>query len=194
MTRSHRGPLRLRCRAPSSPSPRRFIPAHPQFPHRPPTVPLPLPREIRRRCVSRLFAASMAFAVRDAARLLLVPTNGASVSGRQDSHRVTDRPVASPNGLSTLGSDAGRFLPTPPACYPAPWRLVGPDFHRPVDASLCSGQVTSRHHLRTPGHTNFGLVRGSSRRSIVMRSRPAHFRATCRRCRRAGRPAPAAPP
>ena len=73
MTRGHRGPLLLRCRAPSSPSPRRFIPAHPQFPHRPPTVPLPLPREIRRRCVSRLFAASMAFAVSSPARLLLVP-------------------------------------------------------------------------------------------------------------------------
>ena len=35
------------------------------------------------------------------------------------------------------------------------------------------------------------LVRGSSRRGTVMRSRPAHLRVTCRRCRRAGRPAPA---
>lgn len=35
-----------------------------------------------------------------------------------------------PTGLSTLGFDAGRFPPTPPACYPAPWRLPGPDFHR----------------------------------------------------------------
>jgi len=30
-----------------------------------------------------------------------------------------------PQGLSTLGFDAGRFPPTPPACYPAPWRLSG---------------------------------------------------------------------
>jgi hypothetical protein len=32
MTRGHRGSLLLRCRALSSPSPCRFIPAHPQFP------------------------------------------------------------------------------------------------------------------------------------------------------------------
>jgi len=34
-----------------------------------------------------------------------------------------------PTWLSTLGSDAGRFPPTPPACYQAPWRLPGRDFH-----------------------------------------------------------------
>jgi hypothetical protein len=47
-----------------------------------------------------------------------------------------------PQGLSTLGFDAGRFPPTPPACYPAPWRLPGPDFHRLADASLCPDQTT----------------------------------------------------
>lgn len=46
-----------------------------------------------------------------------------------------------PKGLSTLGFDAGRFPPTPPACYPAPWRLPGPDFHRQADTDLCSDQV-----------------------------------------------------
>jgi hypothetical protein len=44
--------------------------------------------------------------------------------------------------LSTLGFDAGRFPPTPPACYPAPWHLPGPDSHRPADASLCPDQIT----------------------------------------------------
>jgi hypothetical protein len=45
---------------------------------------------------------------------------------------VTLRPGPSlpPKGLSTLGFDAGRFPPTPPACYPAPWHLPGPDLHR----------------------------------------------------------------
>ena len=52
-------------------------------------------------------------------------------------------------GRLTLGSDAGRFPPTPPVCYPAPWHLPGPDFHRQADASLRSDQVTYRHHLQT---------------------------------------------
>jgi hypothetical protein len=30
-----------------------------------------------------------------------------------------------PKGLLTLGSDAGRFPPTPPACYRASWQLPG---------------------------------------------------------------------
>lgn len=38
--------------------------------------------------------------------------------------------------------DAGRFPPAPPACYPAPWRLPGPDLHWQADASLCSDQIT----------------------------------------------------
>src|SRR5215211_4845696 len=56
-----------------------------------PTVPLPLPREVLDRCTSRLFAASMAFAVNSPARLLPVPAHGASVTRRQDSLDVTDR-------------------------------------------------------------------------------------------------------
>ena len=39
-------------------------------------------------------------------------------------------------GLLTLGSDAGRFPPTPPACYRASWQLPGPDFHRQATTSL----------------------------------------------------------
>ena len=54
----------------------------------------------------------------------------------------------------------------------------------------------------TPGETSIllcdarlaTLVRGSSRPDTVLRSRPAHLRVTSRRCRRAGRPAPAPPP
>jgi len=47
-----------------------------------------------------------------------------------------------PKGLSTLGFDAGRFPPTPPACYRASWQLPGPDFHRLVSTPL-STWVTS---------------------------------------------------
>ncbi len=59
-----------------------------------------------------------------------------------------------PKGPSTLGFDAGRFPPTPPACYPAPWRLPGPDFHRLADASLSSDQVIVMAPPPNSGHTN----------------------------------------
>jgi hypothetical protein len=48
-----------------------------------------------------------------------------------------------PQGLSTPRFDAGRFPPTPAACYQAPWRLPGPDFHRLADTRLCAGQLIS---------------------------------------------------
>jgi hypothetical protein len=48
-------------------------------------------------------------------------------------------------GLSTLGSGAGRFPPTPPACYRASWQLPGPDSHRQATTSLSN---TKLHHGR----------------------------------------------
>ena len=77
------------------------------------------------------------------ARLPLVPRNRrAKLTGRQDSLHATDRTARTPpTGRLTLGSDAGRFPPTPPACYPAPWHLPGPDSHRQADASLCPDQI-----------------------------------------------------
>ena len=38
-------------------------------------------------------------------------------------------------GPLTLRFDAGRFPPTPAACYRAPWRLPGPDSHRQATTS-----------------------------------------------------------
>ena len=52
---------------------------------------------------------------------------------------ATDRSVAPPQGLSTLGSDPARFQARPPACYRAPWRLPGPDLHRQATTSFRSG-------------------------------------------------------
>jgi hypothetical protein len=71
----------------------------------------------------------------------LTPCGLASRGGRIQFTLRTGR-LLPPQGLSTLGFDAGRFPPTPPACYPAPWRLPGPDFHRLADASLCLDQTT----------------------------------------------------
>src|SRR4051812_4033941 len=51
-----------------------------------PTVPLPIPRRVLRRCTFRVFTPSMAFAVTHPARLPLVPLRGA-ITRRQDSLR-----------------------------------------------------------------------------------------------------------
>jgi hypothetical protein len=69
-----------------------------------------------------------------------------------------------PKGLSTLRFDAGRFPPTPAACYRASWQLPGPDSHRLADTSLrvdylnattSKGDITSRTHAA--GHTKSAL-------------------------------------
>ena len=47
-----------------------------------------------------------------------------------------------PEGLLTLGFDAGPFAPTPPACYRAPWQLPGPDSHRQATTSFTMNRST----------------------------------------------------
>ena len=91
----------------------------------------------------------MAFALRFAARLSLC-----DFTTRQASLHATDRPVAPPIGLLTLGFDAGRFPPTPPVCYRASWQLPGPDLHRQAMTSLRSkDQLQHQPHLRSTGRT-----------------------------------------
>jgi hypothetical protein len=55
---------------------------------------------------------------------------------RQGFANATDRSVAPPPGLSTLGFDPARFQTRPPACYRASWQLPGPDSHRQATTSL----------------------------------------------------------
>ena len=82
----------------------------------------------------------MAFAVKDAARLSLPPTpkGRAAITTRQASRDATDRSVAPPEGLLTLGFDPTRFQTEPPACYRASWQLPGRDSHPQATTSLCS--------------------------------------------------------
>jgi hypothetical protein len=101
-------------------------------------VPRPLRRGVLRGCESRLFTPSVAFAVTDAARLSLPPARRrAQLTTRQASPNATDRSLAPPKGLSTLGFDPTRFQTKPPACYQASWQLPGPDSHRQATTSLC---------------------------------------------------------
>ena len=78
----------------------------------------------------------MAFAVISAARLSLSHPTGGPLTTLQASRHATDRSVAPPTGLSTLGFDPTRFQTEPPACYRASWQLPGPDSHRQATKSF----------------------------------------------------------
>jgi hypothetical protein len=97
-------------------------------------VPRPLTPESPSRLPSRVFTASMAFAVSRPARhsLRCLTTRQASLALRT----VQLLPL---EGLSTLGSGPARFQTRPPACYRAPWRLPGPDLHRLATTSFRPG-------------------------------------------------------
>jgi hypothetical protein len=58
------------------------------------TVPLPLPRAVLDRCASRLFTASMAFAVYLRLGSPSSRSRGLKLTGRQDSRDATDRSLA----------------------------------------------------------------------------------------------------
>ena len=95
----------------------------------------------------------MAFAVKHSARLSLVHPKAVALTARQASREATDRSLAPPKGLSTLGFDPTRFQTEPPACYRASWQLPGPDSHRQATTSLCQITITSStsDSGRTPG-------------------------------------------
>jgi hypothetical protein len=61
----------------------------------------------------------------------------AAITTRQASRDATDRSVAPPEGLLTLGFDPARFQTEPPACYRASWQLPGRDSHPQATTSLC---------------------------------------------------------
>jgi hypothetical protein len=93
-------------------------------------VPSPLRRGVPQGCASRLYTPSVAFAVKHSARLSLFHPKMVALTARQASLEATDRSLAPPKGLSTLGFDPTRFQTEPPACYRASWQLPGPDSHR----------------------------------------------------------------
>jgi len=97
-------------------------------------VPRPLTPESPSRPHSRIFAASMAFAVNRPARLSL-----RCLTTRQASLALRTAQLLPLTGLSTPGSSPARFQTELPACYRAPWRLPGPDFHRQATTSFRSG-------------------------------------------------------
>jgi hypothetical protein len=90
---------------------------------------------------SRIYTLSVAFAVTHSARLSLSRQKTVALTARQASLDATDRWVAPPKGLSTLGFDPARFQTKPPACYRASWQLPGRDSHPLATMSLCWFQL-----------------------------------------------------
>ena len=71
------------------------------------------------------------------------PACAGTFTARQASLDATDRSVAPPIGLLTLGFDPARFQTEPPVCYRASWQLPEPDSHRLATTSFRSGHSYS---------------------------------------------------
>ena len=100
-------------------------------------MPFPLPRRVPRRLHLQVFGAFHGLRRDFSGSALSCPLAGLASRGCRI--RLMLRPGQSlpPKGLLTLGSDAGRFPPTPPACYRASWQLPGRDSHPLATTSLC---------------------------------------------------------
>src|SRR3954452_15351877 len=120
----------------------------------------------------------MAFALIPGARhSLRPPSRAGTLTTPQASLDATDRSVAPPEGLLTLGFDAGRFPPTPPACYRASWQLPGPDSHRQATTSL-----STTDHLSTMTSCPLGARNAQASDSTLMTT-PVPSAAGCNRPR-----------
>jgi len=122
---------------------------------------------------SRLSTPSVAFAVTHSARLSLFRPKTVALTARQASLEATDRSLAPPKGLSTLGFDPTRFQTEPPACYRASWQLPGPDSHRQATTSLC--QITITSPTSDPGRTPVFCVGMSSRKETHVEHNQKRF-------------------
>ncbi len=111
--------------------------------HHLPHVPRPLRREVPRRCTpgsSRLPWPSPCYSGLGSS---LLPFGLGFRRGRLRLMLRTAR-LLPPTWLLTLRFDAGRFPPTPPACYRASWQLPGRDLHPLAVTSLRAHSITSR--------------------------------------------------
>jgi len=127
-------------------------------------IPLPLPRRVPRRLHLQVFSAFHGLRRDFSGSAPPCPLAGLASRGCRIRVMLRAGQSLPPKGLSTLRFNAGRFPPTPAACYRASWQLPGPDSHRLADTSLrvdhlnatTSMVITSRTHAA--GHTKTGLA------------------------------------
>ena len=106
-------------------------------------IPFPIPRRVPRRLRFQVFGAFHGLRRELSGSALPCPLAGLGSRGCRIRLMLRAEQSPPPKGLSTLGFDAGRFPPTPPACYRASWQLPGPDSHRLADTSLRVGHLNS---------------------------------------------------
>src|SRR5207245_850926 len=127
-------------------------------------IPIPLPRGVPRRLLLQVFGAFRGLRRDFSGSAPPCPLAGLASRGCRIRVMLRAGQSLPPKALSTLRFDAGRFPPTPAACYRASWQLPGPDSHRLADTSLrvdhlnatTSMVITSRTHAA--GHTKLKLV------------------------------------
>jgi hypothetical protein len=115
---------------------------------------LNVPRPIRRRvpdgCASRLFTASMAFAVLSAARLPLSPAHTGGTSNDAAGFASCCGPLScTPNRAFDTGFDPTRYQTEPPVCYRPPGSYPGPDSDRQATTST-NNKITPNYVTRSP--------------------------------------------
>jgi hypothetical protein len=99
-------------------------------------IPFPLPRGVPRRLHFQVSGAFRGLRRDFSGSALPCPLTGLASRGCRIRLMLRAGQSLPPEGLSTLGFNAGRFPPAPPACYRASWQLPGPDSHRLADTSL----------------------------------------------------------
>src|SRR6266571_7440778 len=155
MTRGHRGSLLLRCRALSSPSPCRFIPAHPQFP--PPPSERSEPHTPGGSSGLRLQALHPFPGLRPddpgSAPPPPCPKAGA-FTARQASLDATDRSVASPNGAFDAGLRPGPLPDRTASLLPGLLAATRAGLAPAGGGELMLGSGHPINHLRNAGHTS----------------------------------------
>jgi hypothetical protein len=104
-------------------------------------------------------ASSVAFAKSTQARHPLFPASAGTLTTQQTSHHVADWSVAPPRFEPDLSTGTGGFATR------GPWRLPGPDSHRPAAANLAPGYVMTppcqSWRLDCWTHVDRGLDRGA---------------------------------
>jgi hypothetical protein len=106
-------------------------------------IPLPIPRGVPRRLRFQVFGAFRGLRRDLSGSALPCPLAGLGSRGCRIRLMLRAGQLLPPKGLSKLGFDAGRVLPTPPAGYRATWQLPGPDSHRLADTSFRVGHLNS---------------------------------------------------
>ena len=127
-------------------------------------VPRPIRRGVLGGCASRLFTASMAFAVISAARLpLLPPSRAEPLTTLQASLNAADRPVAPPCRAFDAALRRRAFPPEAGSLLPGLLAATRTGLPPASDDELTLDQVKSNDHLQQAGRTSRICVGTSER-------------------------------